>query len=96
MGTITPQQSVEATMIVDLFDAKTHALLWRGLAQEALSNNGNKNQQSVQKAVAKMLSSGQRVSQVLGVDEVGNQWTLKPPSFRSGGICPKANPSICC
>jgi hypothetical protein len=54
MGTITPQQNVEATMIVDLFDAKTHALLWRGIAQDTLSNNGNKNQQLVQKAVAKM------------------------------------------
>ncbi len=41
-------------MIVDLFDAKTHALLWRGTAQDTLSNNGNKNQQLVQKAVAKM------------------------------------------
>ena len=49
MGTIiTPQQSVEATMIVDLFDAKTHALLWRGRAQDTLSNNGGKNQKLVQ------------------------------------------------
>jgi hypothetical protein len=41
-------------MIVDLFDAKTHALLWRGIAQDTLSNNGNKNQQLVQKAISKM------------------------------------------
>jgi hypothetical protein len=54
MGGITPQQSVEATMIVDLFDAKTHALLWRGIAQDTLSNNGSKNQKLVQNAVAKM------------------------------------------
>jgi hypothetical protein len=54
MGSITPQQNVEATMIVDLFDAKTHALLWRGIAQDTLSNNGGKNQKLVQNAVSKM------------------------------------------
>ena len=54
MGSITPEQSVEGTLIVDLFDAKTHSLLWRGIAQNTLSNNGNKNQQMVQKAVQKM------------------------------------------
>jgi hypothetical protein len=54
MGSITPEQSVEGTMIVDLFDAKTHALLWRGIAQDTLSNNGGKNQKLVQNAVSKM------------------------------------------
>ena len=54
MGGITPEQNVEATMIVDLYDAKTQSLVWRGIAQDTLSNNGNKNQQTVQKAVQKM------------------------------------------
>jgi hypothetical protein len=54
MGGITPQQNVEATMIVDLYDAKTQSLVWRGIAQDTLSNNGNKNQQMVQNAVSKM------------------------------------------
>jgi hypothetical protein len=54
MGGITPQQNVEGTMIVDLYDAKSQSLVWRGIAQDTLSNNGNKNQQLVQKAVQKM------------------------------------------
>ena len=43
MGGITPEQNVVATMIVDLYDAKTQSLVWRGVAQNALSNNGGKN-----------------------------------------------------
>jgi hypothetical protein len=54
MGSITPQQNVVGTMIVDLFDAKTQSLVWRGIAQSTLSNNGNKNQQTVKNAVQKM------------------------------------------
>jgi hypothetical protein len=54
MGGITPEQNVEATMIVSIYDAKAKALIWRGIAQDTLSNNGNKNQQMVGKAVTKM------------------------------------------
>jgi hypothetical protein len=54
MGTITPQQNVVGTMIVDLYDAKSKSLVWRGIAQDTLSNNGNKNQQMVEKATQKM------------------------------------------
>jgi uncharacterized protein (DUF1501 family) len=54
MGGITPQQNVEATLIVDLHDAKSQSLIWRGIAQDTLSNNGNKNQQLVEKAIQKM------------------------------------------
>ncbi len=54
MGGITPEQNVEATMVVDLYDAKTQSLIWRGIAQNTLNNNGNKNQEMVQKAVQKM------------------------------------------
>jgi hypothetical protein len=54
MGGITPQQNVEATLIVDLHDVKTQSLVWRGIAQDTLSNNGNKNQQMVQNAINKM------------------------------------------
>jgi hypothetical protein len=43
MGGITPQQNVEATMIVDLYNASSQSLVWRGIAQDTLSNNGNKN-----------------------------------------------------
>jgi hypothetical protein len=54
MGGITPEQNIEATMIVSLYDAKAQSLAWRGIAQNTLSNNGNKNQQMVEKAVQKM------------------------------------------
>jgi hypothetical protein len=54
MGTITPEQNVVGTMVVDLYDAKNQGLVWRGLAQDTLNNNGNKNQQLVQKAITKM------------------------------------------
>jgi hypothetical protein len=54
MGGITPEQNVIGTLIVDLYDAKNQTLLWRGIAQDTLNNNGSKNQQMVQKAVAKM------------------------------------------
>ena len=54
MGSITPQQNVEATMIVSLYDLKNKELIWRGIAQDTLSNNGNKNQDAVNKAVQKM------------------------------------------
>jgi len=47
MGGISPEQNVEATMIVDLYDAKTQSLVWRGIAQNTLNDNGNKNQQMV-------------------------------------------------
>ncbi len=56
MGGITPQQNVEATLIVDLYSASTQSLVWRGIAQDTLSNNGNKNQQLVQKAIQKMFN----------------------------------------
>ena len=54
MGGITPEQNVIGTMIVDLYDAKNKTLIWRGIAQDTLSTNGNKNSQMVSKAVQKM------------------------------------------
>jgi hypothetical protein len=54
MGSITPQQNVVGTLVVDLYDAKNKSLVWRGIAQDTLNNKGSKNQQLVQKAVTKM------------------------------------------
>lgn len=54
MGEITPEQNVVGTLIVDVYDAKGQMLLWRGMAQDALSDKGNKNQQKVSKAIQKM------------------------------------------
>jgi hypothetical protein len=54
MGGITPEQNVIGTLIVDIYDAKNQSLIWRGIGQNTLDNNGSKNQQMVQKAIAKM------------------------------------------
>lgn len=54
MGSITPEQSVEGTLIVDLHDVKNQTLIWRGIAQDTLNNNGDKNQQILNKAIQKM------------------------------------------
>jgi hypothetical protein len=54
MGGITPEQNVEGTLVVDLYNAKNQTLVWRGIAQNTLNNNGNKNQQMVEKAIQKM------------------------------------------
>jgi hypothetical protein len=61
MGGITPEQNVIGTLVVDLYDAKNQSLIWRGIAQNALNNNGNKNQQMVQKAVTKMFSQWPKI-----------------------------------
>ena len=54
MAGITPEQNTEGTMIIDLYDAKQKVLVWRGIAQGTLSNNGDKNQKLVGNAVKKM------------------------------------------
>jgi hypothetical protein len=54
MGGITPEQNTEGTLVVSLYNAKQKSLVWRGLAQNTLSNNGDKNQKMVAKAVTKM------------------------------------------
>ena len=54
MGGISPQQNVEATMVVSLYDLKAKELVWRGIAENTLGNNGNKNQDMIHKAVQKM------------------------------------------
>ena len=53
-GSISPEQSEEGTLIVDLHEAKTKSLVWRGIAQNTLSTKGGKNQQMVGKAIQKM------------------------------------------
>ena len=54
MGGISPEQNVITTMVVSLYDPKKQELVWRGIAQDTLSNNGNKNQKEVNNAVNKM------------------------------------------
>jgi hypothetical protein len=41
-------------LVVDLYDAKTKQLLWRGSSSDTLSNNSNKNIKNLDKGVQKM------------------------------------------
>ena len=54
MGGISPQQNVEGTLVVDLYDAKGQELVWRGIAEDTLGNNGDKNRGMVKGALQKM------------------------------------------
>ena len=55
MGGITPEQSVNGTLIIDIYDVKAKQLVWRGIGQGTLNEkNSQKNMQLVDKAVAKM------------------------------------------
>ncbi len=42
------------TLIVDLFDAKTKQLIWRGTSSNTLSNNSDKNIKNLDKGADKM------------------------------------------
>lgn len=54
MGEITPEQNIEGTLIVNLYDTKTKSLVWRGIAEKTLEKSGEKNQKAVAKAIEKM------------------------------------------
>jgi Domain of unknown function (DUF4136) len=53
-STTTEQDYKEGTLVVDLYDAKTKQLIWRGSAQDTLSDKAEKNEKNLDKGVAKM------------------------------------------
>jgi hypothetical protein len=53
-ATTTTETYKVGTLVVDLFDAKTKQLLWRGNSSDTLSNNSDKNIQNLDKDVEKM------------------------------------------
>ena len=53
-ATTTTETYKVGTLIVDLFDAKTKKLIWRGSASDTLSDNSNKNIKNLDKGVEKM------------------------------------------
>src|ERR1700694_6001606 len=55
-ATTTTETYKVGTLVVDLFDAKTKQLLWRGNSSDTLSNNSNKNIQNLDKDVEKMFN----------------------------------------
>src|SRR5258708_38578931 len=64
-ATTTEQDYKEGALVVDLYDAKTKQLIWRGSAEDTLSSKADKNEKKLDKGVAKMFkkfppSSGKR------------------------------------
>ncbi len=53
-ATTTEQDYREGTLVVDLYDAKTKELIWRGSAEDTLSDKEAKNEKNLDKGVAKM------------------------------------------
>ncbi len=53
-ATTTTETYKVGTLVVDLFDAKTKKLLWRGTSSDTLSNNSDKNIKNLDKGVEKM------------------------------------------
>jgi hypothetical protein len=54
MGTINQNISNEGTLVVDISDAGTGKLLWRGAAADTISEKPDKNAKKIEKAVEKM------------------------------------------
>lgn len=53
-ATTTEQDYKVGTLLVDLYDAKTKQLIWRGTAEDTLSDKASKNEKNLDKGVAKM------------------------------------------
>jgi len=53
-STTTEQDYKEGTLVVDLYDAKTKQLVWRGSVEDTVSDKAEKNEKNLDKAVAKM------------------------------------------
>jgi hypothetical protein len=53
-ATTTEQDYKEGTLVVDLYDAKTKQLIWRGSAEDTVSDKAAKNEKNLDKGVAKM------------------------------------------
>ena len=53
-STTTVQDYKEGTLLIDMYDAKTKQLIWRGSAEDTLSDKAAKNEKNLDKGVAKM------------------------------------------
>jgi hypothetical protein len=56
-STTTEQDYKEGTLVVDMYDASTKQLIWRGSAEEMLSDKAENNEKNLDKGVAKMFKS---------------------------------------
>ena len=53
-ATTTVETYKVGTLVIDLFDAKTEKLIWRGASSDTLSDNADKNTKNLDKGVNKM------------------------------------------
>lgn len=53
-STTTEQDYKEGTLVIDLYDAKTKQLIWRGSTEDMISDKAEKNEKTLDKGVAKM------------------------------------------
>jgi hypothetical protein len=53
-ATTTTETYKVGTVVIDLFDAKSKQLIWRGASSDTLSNNSDKNIKNLDKGVQKM------------------------------------------
>ena len=56
-STTTEQDYKVGTLVIDLYDANTKQLIWRGSAQDTLSDQASKNEKKLDKGVAKMFKA---------------------------------------
>jgi Domain of unknown function (DUF4136) len=56
-ATTTASTYTEGTLIIDMFDAKTKDLIWRGTAIDTLSSKPEKNEKKLAKVVEKMFEN---------------------------------------
>jgi hypothetical protein len=56
-STTTEQDYKVGTLVIDLYDAKTKQLIWRGSAQDTLSDKATQNEKNLDKGVAKMFKA---------------------------------------
>ena len=55
-GMATVQTYTEGSLIVDLYDATTRKMVWRGVAQATVSDKPEKNAEKIDKSLAKMFA----------------------------------------
>ena len=56
-STTTEQDYKEGTLVIDLYDAKTKQLIWRGSTESVVSDKAEKNEKNLDKGVAKMFKN---------------------------------------
>jgi len=54
-STTTVSEYTEGTLVVDIFDASTKGLIWRGVAQDELKAKQEKREKQASKAITKLL-----------------------------------------